>query len=119
VRGYLQKLKYKRDMTDYSAAACRIQSLFRGYVSRMLRNEMLWQRETGSRQQWMAMLRAEENWYDREIQRRVKLRARENLEGTIAKLQHEWAKSCDEVILFEYDLLSLHNEKIKLSPRAI
>lgn len=119
VRGYIQRQKYRRDMQDFASAACRIQALFRGYMSRMLRNELLWQRETGSRQQWMAMLRAEENWVDREIQRRVKARAKENLETQIARRQHEWAKACDEVMLFEYDLLSLHNERIKLSPRAI
>ncbi|KAA0159602.1 hypothetical protein FNF28_05806 [Cafeteria roenbergensis] len=119
VRGWLCRLKFRQDLTEQSGAARRIQALFRSYRARVLRNELLWDRETRSRETWMAILRSEQRWADSEIERRVKLRTREALDDHVRVAELEWRKQCDQVALYEFDLVSLENERLKLSPRAV
>lgn len=119
VRGWLCRLKFRHDLTEQSGAARRIQALFRSYRARVTRNELLWDRETRSRETWMAILRSEQRWADSEIERRVKLRTREALDDHVRVAELEWRKLCDQVALYEFDLVSLENERLKLSPRAV
>ena len=37
----------------------------------------------------------------------------------LAKLEHDWNAACDFIAHKEFDLVTLQNERIKLTPRAI
>jgi hypothetical protein len=118
-RGWIQRLRFRKSFRDLSYAATRVQALFRSFQARSERNELLWDRETRSREMWMSMLRSEQRWVDSEIERRVKARAREAVDEQLKVAELEWRKACDKVALYEFDLVSLENERVKLSPRAI
>jgi hypothetical protein len=119
VRRWLQNLRFKRDISQHAYAATRIQALIRSYRARIRRNDLLWDRETRARETWMGIIRGEQHWLDKEIERRVKQRTREALDEQVKVADLEWRKVCDQVALYEFDLVSIEHERLKLSPRAV
>lgn len=116
---FLSYKKFKEDWPRANAAATLIQRIFRGASTRMRRNDLLWEREHENRKLHMRVLRVEEVWISKEIQTMKKSRRKDNLDGKLPPLRKAWQDSIEEVRKFEYDLVALQRERMKMSPRAV
>jgi hypothetical protein len=74
VRKWLVRKRYLQQSSLEGQAVTKIQTIFRGWRIRRLRNQLLWERDTAARTQWMAIMKAEELHLDKELNALIKVR---------------------------------------------
>ena len=65
------------------------------------------------------MLHADEMWHATTIKALKKRHVLEDLAGQHAALQKDWENAVQDVYKYEFDLITLQSERIKVSPRAV
>lgn len=119
VRMWLVRKRFRFNKKMESDGAAKIQAVFRGWLVRRKRNTLLFDRDGDARKQWMAILKAEEVWLDKELLALGKFRNKADIDGQIKTLEAEWVQVQNTISEKEFDLVSLQTERIKLSPRAV
>jgi hypothetical protein len=115
VRAFLARKDVRIIASHRNGAARSIQQAWRGWISKKQAQALLFQRETEYREDWMAMLTAEEQWTRDEINRRKTALAKSNLENTVQDKRAELVTQYKEIAALEHDYLRLRHQIHKVT----
>lgn len=120
VRGYLGRLRHAAASVEMNEAACIIQRNTRSLFGKWRRNEMLWQRETERRREFIQILRSEDE-YHCELRDELIVEMTELLEvdKAVEFARVQWEAMQDQVNEKEFDLLAMQHERAIVDRRAI
>ena len=118
-RGVFGRKRYKALRREAHDNALIIQRCFRGFHARDMRNEALYARETREREEVLAMLAAEETYYDGRVELLERRIERRELEAKIAAAKARDAELHDAVLQHETFFVEMERQLANLSPRAI
>ncbi len=119
VRRFMERLTFQRLHHEQSQAAKVIQTGFRSYAARCIRNEKLWQRGADLRGELRELLHGQDAYLKRVIENLNRKKIRAAYDMRIAQLELEFETEVDTILLNEFDYVNSQNEHARLSPRGL
>ena len=119
VRCFMERLTFQRMHREQTAAARVIQTSFRSYTARCIRNQRLWERGADMRAELRELLHGQDAYLKRMIETINRRKVRANYDVKIAQLELEFETEVDTILLNEFDYVNSQNEHARLSPRGL
>ncbi len=120
VRGFLGRKRHAEAWAEVTEAAEVLQRNTRGMFGRWRRNELLWERETARRKEFLQLLRAEDEYYCELREKHVaEMNQVLELDKAIAFADKQWRAMQDNVNEKEFDFLAMEHERAIVDRRAI
>ncbi|DAZ95488.1 TPA: hypothetical protein N0F65_001968 [Lagenidium giganteum] len=122
VRGVLVRKAFRRRMALCHDSAVQIQRMFRGMEARKVIDQILRDRETRHRQEFMLVLEAEEEWLriarDKLQARMERFHVYREYEN-VCELEDEYYRIRERVGDMEAIYLEMQTQRLRISPRAV
>ena len=119
IRRFMERLTFRRMHREQTQAAKIIQTGFRSYAARCIRNQKLWERGADMRAELRELLHGQDAYLKRMIENINRKKVRANYDVKIAQLELEFETEVDTILLNEFDFVNSQNEHARLSPRGL